>query len=193
MTEKPADTRRLIVEAADRLFYEHGYGATSFADIAAATGLSRGNFYYHFRTKDQILNAVIDARAAGTRDMIAGWEADSHNPRDRIRSFAHILVRNQHAIMAFGCPLGTLSDELAKLDHPAKSAAAQLFLLFRSWLAGQFRALDCADESDALAVHVLMRSQGIATLATAFRDPAMVERELADLDGWLDTALAAYP
>lgn len=52
-------TRHQIVEAADRLFYERGFEATSFADIAAVVGLSRGNFYYHFRTKDEILEAVI--------------------------------------------------------------------------------------------------------------------------------------
>ena len=42
-------TRELIVEKADTLFYEGGFEATSFADIAAAVGISRGNFYHHFK------------------------------------------------------------------------------------------------------------------------------------------------
>ncbi|MDD9913854.1 MAG: helix-turn-helix domain containing protein, partial [Rhodospirillaceae bacterium] len=37
------------------LFYRHGFDHTSFADIAEAVQISRGNFYYHFRTKDDIL------------------------------------------------------------------------------------------------------------------------------------------
>lgn len=45
-----AATRQHIVEEADRLFYEHGFEATSLAHIAAAVQIARGNFYYHFRT-----------------------------------------------------------------------------------------------------------------------------------------------
>lgn len=63
-------TREQIVEAADRLFYEHGYARTSFADIAGAVQISRGNFYYHFKTKDEILDAVIALRLANTRRML---------------------------------------------------------------------------------------------------------------------------
>ncbi|MEK9971095.1 MAG: helix-turn-helix domain-containing protein, partial [Ferrovibrio sp.] len=48
-------TRDDIVEAADGLIYRRGYDHTSFADIADAVRISRGNFYYHFRTKDEIL------------------------------------------------------------------------------------------------------------------------------------------
>ena len=54
-------TREQITAAADELFYRRGYEYTSFADIAAAVNLSRGNFYYHFKTKDEILDAVIAA------------------------------------------------------------------------------------------------------------------------------------
>lgn len=63
-----------IVEAADRLFYQRGFEATSFADIAEALSLSRGNFYYHFKTKDEILAAVIARRLASTSAMLEAWE-----------------------------------------------------------------------------------------------------------------------
>lgn len=178
-----SDTRRQIVQAADQLFYEHGFEATSFADIAEAVGLSRGNFYYHFKTKDQILDAVIAARIDATHDMLQAW--DSGTPADRIRRFIEILIVNQAKIMAYGCPVGTLCNELAKLDHAAKDAAAGLFTLFRIWLERQFAALGREADADALAMHVLMRSQGVATLATAFRDEAFVRREVDDMVAWL--------
>ena len=54
-------TREHIVRAADELFYKQGFEHTSFADVAHAVGISRGNFYYHFKTKDEILAAVIGA------------------------------------------------------------------------------------------------------------------------------------
>jgi len=182
-------TREQIVEAADRLFYEQGFEATSFADLAAAVGLSRGNFYYHFKTKDEILAAVISLRLENTRAMLDAWEAESSAPADRIRSFIRILVTNRAKIMAFGCPVGTLSSELAKLDHLARDDAAKLFALFRDWLTGQFIALGREDDAEALALHVLMRSQGVASLATAFRDEAFVDREIEDMDRWLDAQL----
>lgn len=180
-----SQTRQQIVEAADRLFYERGYEATSFADIAQAVGLSRGNFYYHFKTKDEILAAVIAHRLDATRAMLEAWEEGTPLPLERIRSFVHILILNRAQIMAHGCPVGTLCNELAKLDHAAKGDAAAIFGLFRTWLVRQFEALGRAADADDLALHVLMRSQGVATLATAFRDEAFLRREVADMDTWL--------
>ena len=63
-------TKHKIISIADRLFYENGFEHTSFADIAAAVNISRGNFYYHFKTKDDILNAVIDLRKQNTQALL---------------------------------------------------------------------------------------------------------------------------
>jgi TetR/AcrR family transcriptional repressor of nem operon len=181
-----SDTRRHIIEAADRLFYENGFEATSFADIAKAVGLSRGNFYYHFKTKDEILGAVIVLRMANTQAMLDAWEEGAPTPAERIRSFIHILIMNRAKIMAYGCPVGTLCNELAKLDHVSKDDAAKLFTYFRDWLARQFAALGREADADTLALHILMRSQGVATLATAFRDEGFIRREVEAMDAWLD-------
>lgn len=178
-------TRELIIEKADVLFYERGYEATSFAAIAAAVGISRGNFYHHFKTKDDILDAVIARRMTRTRAMLDDWQADGADPRDRILSFIHLLIVNRAKIMAFGCPVGTLCSELTKLDHVAQGQAAGIFGLFRDWLAGQFRALDVVDRADGLAMHLLSWSQGVAVMATAFRDEAFIRSEVAAIGHWL--------
>ena len=180
------ETRRQIVEVADRLFYERGFEATSFADIAAEVGLSRGNFYYHFRTKDEILRAAIALRLANTQSTLHAWEEDEGSPTERIKRFIHILIMNRTKIMAYGCPVGTLSNELAKLDHVARDDAVKLFSLFRAWLARQFAALGRKADAEALALHLLMRSQGVATLAAAFHDEDFIRREVADMNAWLD-------
>lgn len=186
-----SETRQQIVDVADRLFYEHGFEATSFADIAKDVGLSRGNFYYHFKTKDEILDAVIARRVSNTRAMLDAWEQAAPSPAERIRSFVHILIANRTKIMAHGCPVGTLCNELAKLDHPAKDGAALLFTLFRDWLARQFAALGREADADALSLHILMRSQGVAALATAFRDEDFIRREVADMEAWLQAQCPA--
>jgi len=181
-------TREQIVEAADHLFYRQGYEHTSFADIAEAVQISRGNFYYHFKTKDDILDAVIALRLANTRAMLDRWEAEGEHPADRIRSFIHILMANRAKIMLHGCPVGTLCAELAKLDHVAQPKATEIFTLFRDWLRRQFALLGAADEADALAMHILARSQGVATLANAFHDEEFVRKEVDQMCAWLDAA-----
>jgi len=178
-------TRDHIVEAADRLFYRHGYDHTSFADIADAVRISRGNFYYHFKSKDEILDAVIDARLTDTRKMLEQWESANEHPADRIRSFVHILIANQIDIKRFGCPVGTLSTELAKLNHASKSAANGLFTLFRVWLRRQFALLGRKADADELAMHLLARSQGVTTMANAFHDEAFIKREVKQMFDWL--------
>jgi AcrR family transcriptional regulator len=180
-------TRQHIIEAADQLFYRQGYEHTSFADIAVVVQISRGNFYYHFKTKDEILDAVIDARLAKTRSMLERWESEGKQPADRIRSFIHILIANRADIERFGCPVGTLSAELAKLNHVAQIEANKIFTLFRTWLRGQFTLLGREADADALAMHVLARSQGVATLASAFREEKFIKREVRQLCDWLSS------
>ncbi|MEM9472272.1 MAG: TetR/AcrR family transcriptional regulator [Pseudomonadota bacterium] len=184
-------TRDHIVAAANQLFYRQGYEHTSFADIAGEVQISRGNFYYHFKTKDEILDAVIGARMAETQAMLDEWEAESESPADRIRSFIHILIANRTDIKRFGCPVGTLTTELAKLNHPSQAGATELFSLFRAWLSVQFRALGCKKDADRLAMHILARSQGVATLASAFGDEKFIRREVGEMCDWLAWIAAA--
>ncbi|KZB66276.1 TetR/AcrR family transcriptional regulator [Thalassospira sp. MCCC 1A02491] len=183
-------TRDRIIETADRLFYQQGFEATSFADIASAVGISRGNFYHHFKTKDDILDAVINQRLVNTEQMLDHWEVTGNDPAERIRSFIHILIVNGEKIRKFGCPVGTLSSELAKLNHSAQSDAAGLFTLFRTWLGRQFSALGFGAKSDGLAMHILGRSQGVATLANAFDDNGFLQSEVTLMCDWLDSQIA---
>ncbi len=178
-------TRERIVEAADQLFYQQGYEHTSFANIANVVQISRGNFYHHFKTKDEILDAVINLRFDNTRKLLEQWETEGAKPEERIRSFIHILIANRVNIMSHGCPVGTLCSELAKLNHVAEAEANKLFTLFRAWLREQFTQLGCEADADDLAMHLLARSQGVATLANAFHDQAFIEQEVTQMYDWL--------
>lgn len=180
-------TRAQIVEAADQLFYQHGFEHTSFARIAEVVKISRGNFYYHFKTKDEILEAVISHRLAQTQSMLDRWETNGETPADRIRSFINILIRNRAKIRRYGCPVGTLCGELAKLGHAAQDEANQLFTLFRTWLRRQFENLGRKEEADELAMHLLAFSQGVATLAGAFQDEKFIRQEVRRLNEWLSS------
>lgn len=182
-------TREQIVEAADDLFYRRGFEHTSFQDIADAVEISRGNFYYHFKTKDEMLDAVINARIANTQAMLDRWEIEGDTPATRIQSFINILVGNRSKIKQYGCPVGTLCTELAKLAHPARTDANRLFTIFRIWLSRQFQLLGRGAEADRLAMHLLARSQGVATLANAFHDEKFIRQEVAEMCAWLKTCV----
>jgi TetR/AcrR family transcriptional repressor of nem operon len=182
-------TRELIIEAADRLFYRQGYEHTSFAHIADAVQISRGNFYHHFKSKDEILDAVIAQRLANTQQMLDGWERAGEHPRERIRSFVHLLIANRAPIQRHGCPVGTLCTELAKLNHGSRAEANRLLSLFRAWLRRQFSLLGRDADADALALHVLAWSQGVATLANAFHDEKFIREEVRGMDEWLSSCV----
>jgi TetR/AcrR family transcriptional repressor of nem operon len=182
-------TRNHIIAAADRLFYRQGYEHTSFSDIADVVQISRGNFYHHFKTKDEILDAVINARLADTRKMLEQWEIEEKQPADRIRSFIHILLANRADIKRYGCPVGTLCSELAKLDHASQGEANKLFTLFRTWLCRQFTLLGREPDADELAMHLLARSQGVATLASAFHDEKFIRQEVEEMCEWLRSCM----
>ncbi|WDE13948.1 TetR/AcrR family transcriptional regulator [Thalassomonas haliotis] len=186
-------TREHIVEAADNLFYQQGFEHTSFAHIARAVKISRGNFYYHFKSKDEILDAVIQQRLAHTRAMLEQWQVAGETPAARIRSFINILIVNRDKIKRYGCPVGTLTTELSKLSHVGQREANKLFTLFRTWLAQQFEQLGHQGQADTLAMHLLARSQGVATLASAFNDENFIKQEVEQLYQWLRVYIKPKP
>ena len=187
---KADETRRKIVAAADQLFYEQGFEKASFADIARVVEISRGNFYYHFKTKDALLGAVIEHRLDERRAMLSRWQQQEADPVIRIKNFINILIANQTQIMAFGCPVGSLCSELAKLDHTLRTEAAQLLILFAEWLEDQLVQLGYRDQASDIAMHLLMRSQGVASLANVFQDTDFIRREVEAMNQWLEEQLS---
>jgi len=184
-------TRTEIVARADDLFYRQGYERTSFADIAAAVKISRGNFYYHFKTKDEILDAVIDLRAERTRAMLDSWAEGANSPRARLVAFIRMLIANRAKIMRFGCPVGTLCGELSKLDHAAQKGANKIMAQFADWLTERFVDAGKRGRAPELARHLLARAQGVSALANALHDEKFIRREVAAMEKWLDGELGA--
>ncbi|HTP07790.1 MAG TPA: TetR family transcriptional regulator, partial [Anaerolineae bacterium] len=61
MTQQRAEeTRSHILDAAGELFAEHGYAATSVADICAWAGVTKGAFYHHFKSKQSVFLELRD-------------------------------------------------------------------------------------------------------------------------------------
>ncbi len=186
MGSKGDVNRRRIVSAADDLFYRRGFEHTSFTDIADAASIPRGNFYYYFKTKDDILSAVIQQRSQDIKNMLAQWDEEFSSPHDRLKREVKMIVNSQEKIKEHGCPLGSLCLELSKLQHMQQYSANEMFEIFRDWNARQFSLLGYEQEANQLALHLLARIQGIATILNAYEDQAFLEHEVALLDDWID-------
>jgi hypothetical protein len=89
--------------------------------------------------------------------------------------------------MRYGCPVGTLCSELAKLNHASQDQASKLFTLFRIWLRRQFTLLGRKADADTLAMHLLARSQGVAMLANTFHDEKFIQQEVKQMCDWLSS------
>jgi AcrR family transcriptional regulator len=184
--QKGQQIQKKIVDAANRLFYQRGYNRTSFSDIAAAADIPRGNFYYHFKSKQEILSAVIESRMASIRVMLEQWQQQIGSPRERLKRYVQILVNEEQDVLRYGCPMGSLNMELAKNQLALQSQAAAMFDLFLVWLQQQFEELGMAGQSRSLALRLLSETQGTALLSNVFKDKAFLEQEADRLRNWID-------
>ena len=186
MGTKGEGNRQRIIEAADGLFYRRGYNQTSFQDISEATGIPRGNFYYYFKTKEDILNAVVDSRIAELNNMLAQCEAESDDARERLMLFTDMLDSNRQDILQSGCPIGTLSSELAKDEPVLHEKARQALSLLRDWIKLQFESLGVSSADD-LSMDLLARLQGTTVVACAFKDDDFISRSHQEIKDWIKT------
>jgi TetR/AcrR family transcriptional regulator len=71
----PDRSRAAILDAAEQLFAEHGYDATSLTQVGAAAGVSRGTPGYFFRSKAELYQAVLDRSFAEVREAVRAGRA----------------------------------------------------------------------------------------------------------------------
>lgn len=88
MSARPDDAGRRgqLVRESARLFREKGYEATSVRDIAAATGLQSGSWVYHFKTKQDILAAVMEEGLQQALERIEAIGREGLAPREQFRA-----------------------------------------------------------------------------------------------------------
>lgn len=102
-------TRKKIADAARHLFVQKGYKATSIEEITAATGSSKGNLYYHFKSKEGLFLYLLDE---WDREWIAKWREKEHlytTATEKMCGFAEQMVRED-------------------LNHPLTKAADEFFI-----------------------------------------------------------------
>ena len=192
MSSKGEQTRTEIVQAARILFYRKGYHHTSFTDIVEEAGVVRGNVYHYFKTKDDLLGAVIEQHLAQYKVLLDTWEQEKTTPLKRLKRFTHMLIDRGDDLRQFGCPVGTLSTELAKNSTSEPNPARALLDLFKDWLTRQFILMGFGSDAGKLALHLLGRAQGISILTHVYRDTDWLADEVKQMEVWL-TSLSPKP
>ena len=185
---KGSVNRQRIVDAADNLFYSRGYNQTSFSDISDETGIPRGNFYYYFKTKEDILTAVVDSRVSNFKQMLDQCMKNTPDPRERLLMLANMPELHEEQLLQYGCPIGTLCSELAKdQDHDtSKAKITAVFDLLRNWSVEQFKALGIEQKADQYAMDLLARLQGISMMCNVYEDSEYLHRATQDVCNWVN-------
>ena len=184
--EKTELVRQQIVKAADQLFYQKGYNLTSFSDIATASKVPRGNLNYYFKTKNEVLIAVIQYRVDEMQQMLQNWENEYQTPMERLQRYAQISSNVRNEVIHYGCPMGTLNMELGKVQQALQAIAIEQFEVFEQWIKKQFQAMGCSKNAAELTMHLMVRTQGIATMAYIHQDTRLIQREVKSIISWLE-------
>ncbi len=92
------------------------------------------------------------------------------------------------SIIQFGCPHGSLCQELEKLgpDAPLAKAAARLLAVYIEWAEEQFRALGCGRQARWLAADLVAAIQGTLLVAHTMRSRELLARQLRRVERSLD-------
>ena len=188
MTHQPAPDRgkrdRLIASASD-LLHRQGVLGTSLAQVAEAAAVPPGNVYYYFKTKDDLVRAVIGLRVGQVQAMLDGLR-QRRSPTARLKALAHQWVEMRDLVARYGCPFGTLAAELDRHDDGLDREAAKPIDLILDWADDQFRQLGRHDARE-LAVSLFSGVQGGALLANALRDPDLMTGQVRHLERWIDS------
>ncbi len=141
-------TKQKILETACNLFYLRGYNGTSIDDILKAAKIKKGNFYFHFKSKEDLGSAVIDAYASRTIPLLSETLKQNGHPLRRLFDLFREQDRHMKASRyRGGCPCGNLALELA--DHH-DGFRRQLDAIFDAWAREIILILKQAQKEGAL-------------------------------------------
>jgi AcrR family transcriptional regulator len=190
-TEKRPGKRERLVGSARALIHEQGAHRTTLAEIAERADVPLGNVYYYFKSKDELIGAVLDCYREEAGALTRAFERH-RSPQARLKALVHNWSDMGETVARHGCPMGTLCSELDKDQGGRDRDAAAVIAIILDWAEGQFRELGRRDARD-LAVALFSGIQGAALLANTFRDPGILTSQGRHLERWIDSLAREGP
>ena len=192
MTNSPAATRRRrsdrrdrLVAAATRLLLEQGIERTTLADVAAAANVPSGNVYYYFKTKDDLVAAVVSSYIERAKAVLHEIDIKYRTPKARLKALVRQLTAHGDQIAETGCPVGTLCSELGKRTGIDLSQS-ELMKTPLDWAEDQFRSLGRTDARE-LSQQLMADYEGSALLSNTLNDPSILHAMARRLLAWIES------
>lgn len=139
--KKSEATRLNILQKAFELIYTKGYQTTSIDEIIATTQVTKGAFFYHFKTKDEMGMAIInELMKPRMKSAFIEPFQNGHNPLDTIYNMIYtLLMENEDLKVEYGCPASNFTQEMAPWNADFTKALNDLSL---QWERSMTEAID---------------------------------------------------
>lgn len=141
-------TRNLLLDAAEKVFYERGVSKTSLADIAKAAEMTRGAIYWHFKNKYDLLQAMMERVRLPPETLLEVPVADA--PLQAIRDYAVKMLRDTATNPRRKRVLAILMHRCEKTEDEAKPLTVRQQAAFIDCTSHIRHCLDTAVEQDLL-------------------------------------------
>ncbi len=158
----------LVLDAADRLFYEHGIRAVGMDQVRDDSGVSLKRLYKMFPAKEQLAEAVLRRRDQSFQRAIAEHVAARPDPRTALLSVFDFLYGWFTEPDFRGCPFINVYGEMSTISEPVTSAVTDQKQAFEVFLA------DLADRAGAprtLAEQLFILANGAMVAAAVLHSP----------------------
>ncbi len=194
-TETQHQSRVKFLDAALRVIRTKGYTATRVEDVCEAAGLTKGSFFHHFDSKEDLALAAADHFAVmADRAFASGPYQHATDPLERLLGYVDFRIAILQGTLAdFTCLLGTMVQE-AYDTHPAIRAACDKHLsahaetLARDIAEARARyAPDAPWTAESLSFFMVTVVQGAFVLAKAKQGPDIAAESLRHLRRYLET------
>ncbi|WP_347230646.1 TetR/AcrR family transcriptional regulator [Chryseobacterium sp. Leaf394] len=147
--KKSQETRLNILQKAFKLIYQKGYQTTSVDEIIATTQVTKGAFYYHFKTKDEMGLAILNELMIPNfkNNFIQPFQTEG-NPLDTIYNLLHyLLMESEDLKVEYGCPASNFTQEMAPWNIDFTKALNNLSL---DWEKTMIDAIEKAKKEQVL-------------------------------------------
>lgn len=162
--KKSEATRLTILRKAFELIYVKGFQTTSIDEIIATTQVTKGAFYYHFKTKDEMGLAIItDLMKPNFRKTFIDSLQNSKNPLDSIYDIMHhLLMENDFLKVEYGCPTSNFVQQMAPW-HTAFTQA--LHDLSKEWELALAESIQKGKESGIIKKEVSAKEVSVFVIS----------------------------
>lgn len=183
-------TRSRILDVAERLVIDQGYGATSLDQVITESGSSKGAFFHHFASKQAMADALVERYVAADLAWLAegldAAHAASDDPAERAVAFVRFYEERGDEITSesSGCLYAAVLAERQLIGAGTTDPVGRAIAQWRVGFAGLLEAALPAGHDvdvDALSDHFFATFEGAFLLARSTGDPSHMRRQLGVL------------